>query len=251
MKLGLIYRPVPAIRLGAAIHLPTWFTMEYTLENSVHTYFTTPTDPSVGRDKQEYEISNRAYGTYYDPYRYLANVRTPWRAFLCWGLVLGQHVMLDVDYEYVDYSSAKYKRPAKWIYGSYEDDWEKDKIKTLSRSVDYDPINRAIRSLYRPTHNRRAGMEVRVNSRVSLRGGYGLQQSPYKHDVASFNKIYTYAGGIGLNVGLFFGDLSYTRRYSKNETCFYNENGITAQPLANKYTDQEIRLTIGLHIRSL
>ena len=49
MKLGLIYRPVPAIRLGAAIHLPTWFTMEYTLENSVHTYFTTPTDPSVGR----------------------------------------------------------------------------------------------------------------------------------------------------------------------------------------------------------
>lgn len=50
--------------------------------------------------------------------------------------------MLDVDYEYVDYSSAKYKRPAKWIYGSYEDDWEKDKIKTLSRSVDYDPINR-------------------------------------------------------------------------------------------------------------
>lgn len=251
LKLGLIYRPVPAIRLGAAIHLPTWFTMEYTLENSVHTYFTTPTDPSVGRDKQEYEISNRAYGTYYDPYRYLANVRTPWRAFLCWGLVLGQHVMLDVDYEYVDYSSAKYKRPAKWIYGSYEDDWEKDKIKTLSRSVDYDPINRAIRSLYRPTHNLRAGMEVRVNSRVSLRGGYGLQQSPYKHDVASFNKIYTYAGGIGLNVGLFFGDLSYTRRYSKNETCFYNENGITAQPLANKYTDQEIRLTIGLHIRSL
>ena len=174
--------------------------MEYTLENSVHTYFTTPTDPSVGRDKQEYEISNRAYGTYYDPYRYLANVRTPWRAFLCWGLVLGQHVMLDVDYEYVDYSSAKYKRPAKWIYGSYEDDWEKDKIKTLSRSVDYDPINRAIRSLYRPTHNLRAGMEVRVNSRVSLRGGYGLQQSPYKHDVASFNKIYTYAGGIGLSV---------------------------------------------------
>ena len=64
-------------------------------------------------------------------------------------------------------------------------------------------------------------MEVRVNSRVSLRGGYGLQQSPYKHDVASFNKIYTYAGGIGLSVGLFFGDLSYTRRYSKNETCFF------------------------------
>lgn len=32
LKLGLIYRPVPAIRLGAAIHLPTWFTMEYTLE---------------------------------------------------------------------------------------------------------------------------------------------------------------------------------------------------------------------------
>ena len=89
MKLGLIYRPVPAIRLGAAIHLPTWLMMEYTLENSVHTYFTTPTDPSVGRDKQEYEISNRAYGTYYDPYRYLLMYGLPGERFfvgdLCWG----------------------------------------------------------------------------------------------------------------------------------------------------------------------
>lgn len=59
-----------------------------------------------------------------------------------------------------------------------------------------------------------------MNSRVSLRGGYGLQQSPYKHDVASFNKIYTCAGGIGLNVGLFFGDLSYTRRILKTKLVF-------------------------------
>ena len=88
-------------------------------------------------------------------------------------------------------------------------------------------------------------MEVRVNSRVSLQGRIRTStKSVSTPNVASFNKIYTYAGGIGLNVGLFFGDLSYTRRYSKNETCFYDENGITAQPLANKYTDQEIRLTI-------
>lgn len=52
-----------------------------------------------------------------------------------------------------------------------------------------------------------------------------------------------------IECGLVLRGLSYTRRYSKNETCFYNENGITAQPLANKYTDQEIRLSIGLHIR--
>ena len=251
LKLGVIYRPIPQIRLGASIHTPTWFTLEHILRSSVYSCFTTEEDPSVGREYQAYEIASTDYDEFYDPYRYLSHLRTPWRAFLSVGFVLGRRIMLDVDYEYVNYKSAHYRHPRKWAYEEYDDEWEQEKVKELSKHVDYAPINKAIRSLYRSTHNFRTGVEIRLSSMVSLRGGYSFQQSPFAHDLSSHNQIRTYSGGFGLNFGLFYGDVSYACYHYDQESRFYDYAGITAQSISSRHTTQEIRIAIGVRLPAI
>ncbi|MDQ9805762.1 hypothetical protein RFX75_02855, partial [Acinetobacter baumannii] len=42
IKLGIIYRPIPELRIGAAIHSPTWYSMNYTMSTAMDSYFITP-----------------------------------------------------------------------------------------------------------------------------------------------------------------------------------------------------------------
>lgn len=248
LKVGVIYRPVPQIRLGASIHTPTWFTLEHIMKSSVYSCFTTEKDPSVGREYQDYEIASSDYDEFYDPYRYLSHLRTPWRAVLSFGTVLGRRIMLDFDYEYVNYKSAHYRHPRKWAYEDYDDEWEQEKVKILSKSVDYAPINKSIKAIYRRTHNFRAGMEIRLNEIISLRGGYSFQQSPFVNDILSNNQICTYSGGLGLNFGIVYVDVSYACYHYSNERRFYDYGGIAAQALPCRHNNQEIRLTIGVRL---
>lgn len=43
LKFGVIYRPIPEIRLGAAIHTPTWYNMNYSMATSIYSSFYTCT----------------------------------------------------------------------------------------------------------------------------------------------------------------------------------------------------------------
>lgn len=251
LKLGVIYRPVPLIRLGAAIHTPTWYTLEHLLESSVDAHFTTTEDPSIGREAADYQISSTVYDEYYDPYRYLSDLRTPWRAILSFGTVLGRRLMVDVDYEYVNYRAAKYTRPNKWAYDDYDDDWEKEKVEYLSKSMDYSELNKAIKDLYRSAHNFRLGAELRLNSMVSLRGGYAFQESPFAGNRAGHNEVRTASGGLGLNFGIVYGDISYAHHKTKSESCFYEYGDVHAAPILHHFRDQEIRLTIGVRLAAV
>lgn len=268
LKFGVIYRPVSQIRLGVAIHSPAWFALKHTLETAVHSCFTTETDPSIGRESADYLISTKDYGEYYDPYEYLIRLNTPWRAVFSFATVLGKRLILSMDYEYVNYRAAKYKHPVSWMYkvaagkdlasweytdeddDEDEDTWEEDKMRDLSELIDYGPINEAIKDIYRSAHHFRAGAEIRVTSVVSLRGGYGFQNSPYAGDSGRNNQIRSVSGGLGLNFGLIYGDISYARHRSENESRFYDYENIRALPVHNQLTNHEVRLTVGVRFSS-
>ena len=59
LKFGVIYRPIPEIRLGAAIHTPTWYNMNYSMATSIYSSFYTSQDPSNGREGYELDVYKR------------------------------------------------------------------------------------------------------------------------------------------------------------------------------------------------
>lgn len=249
-KLGVIYRPIPEFRFAAAFHTPTWFGVESTLENSVYSQFTTETDASIGREYPAYEYISSGYDGYNDPDILCFRMRTPWRAVLSFGTVLAKRLILSADYEYVNYTTTKYNKPRKYAYEEYEEDGIAGEVEALSKSMDYAPINREIKERYRPTHNFRAGAELRLTGFLSLRGGYAYQDSPYKH-AGKQGKIQAVSGGFGFNYDIFFCDAAFTQKLMKDRSQFYNENGITASPVNNKLRNNEFKLTIGVKIPTL
>ena len=234
LKFGAIYRPIPELRIGAAIHTPTWYNMNYRRETYIDAYYWTPEDPNTGRESQ----ISQSQG-YYDKYDF--DMRTPWRAILSIATVLNQKAIISADYEYVDYGSAKYTA------GPY--------------SRFYDETNAAIKSTYTAAHNFRVGAEYRFNSQFSLRAGYNYMGSPYKRKEYSFvnsipggDKIQTVSGGIGLNFGQFYCDAAYSYRFAKDETIFYYTetqidnliHTVMAEPVSNKYHEHQARITVGV-----
>lgn len=249
-KLGVIYRPIPEFRFAAAFHTPTWFGVENTLENSVYSQFTTEKDASIGREYPVYEYSSSAYDEYNDPDIFRFRMRTPWRVVLSFGTVLAKRLILSADYEYVNYKTTKYNKPRKFAYEQYEEDGIAGEVEALSKSMDYVPVNQEIKDLYRPTHNCRAGAELRLTSFLSLRGGYAYQESPYKHN-RILGKIQSVSGGLGFNFDIYFCDFAFTQKLMKNQSRFYDYNNITALPVDYKLKNNEFRLTFGVRIPAL
>lgn len=224
LKFGVIYRPIPEIRIGAAIHTPTWYSMNYHYNASIDALYLNY-DPAMDRNDDNY-YSFGDYSTDYD-------LRTPWRAILSLATVLQQKAIISADYEYVDYTNANY---------SSNDDYANS----------YWDLNDQIKDYLRATHNIRLGAEYRFNSIFSLRAGYGYQASPYKDD-GNYNRIQSVSGGIGLNFGVFYCDASYVHKYYKNQTIFYSgyypefeDFYVSSLPTTNKFYDNEARLTLGV-----
>lgn len=222
LKFGVIYRPIPELRIGGAIHTPTWYNMTYSTETGIYSQFQTPADPTIGREYDNYYFPSDRLNIDY-------NMRTPWRAILSVATILKQKVIVSFDYEYVNYKNGK--------------------MDDADDGYNYKSENDNIKALYGSAHNLRAGAEFRVNSILSLRGGYAYWSSPYKYNKTE-NTIQSVSAGFGLNFGQFFCDAAYIHKYSKNQTRFYQyDNGseqIYSQPVNNKYLSNEAKITLGV-----
>lgn len=224
-KIGAIYRPLPELRIGAAIHTPTYFSVSEDYEESMHSEFYTPDENG------DYE-----YDSYLDPYptRYDYDMQTPWKAVFSLATVLWQKAILSIDYEFNNYNSARFSNG--------------------NDGFDYDQpgeANEYVRALLKNTNNVRIGAEYRVNSIFSLRSGYAYWDSPYKYTDAG--KIQTVSGGFGLNFGTFYCDAAYVYKFNKNTTRFYEyiddldpQYDVIAEPVNNKYRTHEAKITLGV-----
>lgn len=223
-KVGIIYRPIPELRIGAAIHTPTYFSMTEDYDETMYSKFHVP-------DADGYYD----YESYLDPTsHYNYDMQTPWKALFSLATVLGHKAIISVDYEFNNYHSAQFNNG--------------------NDGYDYSEpggSNERIREYLKNTNNLRVGAEYRVNSIFSLRSGYSYWDSPYRN--TNSGKIQSVAGGFGLNFGSFFCDAAYIYKFSKNTTVFYSyydpEDSIydvEANPVKNKYQTHEAKLTFGV-----
>lgn len=154
VKVGFLWRPTDALRLGAAIHTPTWFEMKDYYNGAMIT-----DDP----DCKDYSYANQN-GAYQYRYKYA----TPWEYQLSAAYVFGKQALVSLEYDMKDFSQAEY---------STANDYKGE----------YRGMNRLIKDNMQMQHTIKAGAELRLTDNLSLRAGYAYQTSPYKSKVLNDN----------------------------------------------------------------
>jgi hypothetical protein len=190
-KLGMIYRPVEFIRIGAAFHSPTFFTLTDIYSYQASSDFRTP--DSNGNSSYESDGDGEM------DYNY--EIYTPMRIVGSAALVFPKIGILSADYEFTKYNKARL------------------------RADDYDFIkeNNTIKEIYQTGHNVRLGAEIRL-SPLYLRGGVSYYGSPDKQGYIS--DIKSFSAGAGVRTKQFFADFGYTQSLnSVNSRLYEYESG--------------------------
>jgi hypothetical protein len=142
-KFGAIFRATDMIRLGAAVHTPTFYDMEDQFRTSLKS-----------------DLSFGSYDASSPNGRFNYELNTPLRFIGSLGMVLGTQGLLSFDYEYADFTQMRLR----------------------SSSYMFTNENRVIRNNFEVQHNFRIGGEVKLDP-IILRAGYTLNTSPYKSGV--------------------------------------------------------------------
>lgn len=227
-KLGVIYRPIPELRIGAAVHTPTFYNVTETFQNGMASYFNASPDPEGFLD----------FSSFTSETSYSYNLKTPWKALFSLATVLKQKAILSVDYEFAKYSSIRLS--------------DGEDGNDFYDTEDSYGINDDIKHALKAAHTVRIGAEYRFNSTFSLRAGYNIQTSASSKMKELDYNIQGISAGFGANFGVFYCDAAYVHTSAKNTTRFYNyldvdpALNISATPVTNKMRGNEARITLGV-----
>ena len=184
LKLGVIARLNNNIKAGIALHSPSIYNMRRVFNTEVTTNF------------QDIDNLTSTYITDIFEYQMLS----PWKTIISAGGNITKRVLLNMDYELIDYSFSEF------IIKNYPEEENN--------------INQNIKDTYTTTQNIRFGGEVRF-SFISSRAGYAFFGSPYLSENKDYSKEnFTY--GLGITTGNFSLDGAYVLSKSKSEYEIYN-----------------------------
>ncbi len=205
-KLGAIYRVTDMIRLGAALHTPTF----YNLEDEFQTNMKSDLE-SFGRDSKKSEKLIFDY-----------EINSPLKLTTGIGLIFGTTGLISIDYEYSDFSQMRLR--------------SKNDLFTLE--------NRRIRKEFQKQHTLRMGGELRLNPLV-LRAGYALASNPIDAAINDLSKT-TISAGIGIREKGYFVDLGYfVNQYSEKFYQYYSLTGSRSSSVNYDVSKQGFVMTVG------
>ena len=191
LKLGVIIKPIEALRIGLAFHSPTWYRINDYAYSDLTSNFT---------DGGHYEAS-------IDPLRFNYALATPFRFLSGVAVQIQKFALLSADYEFVDYSTAKFSETGD--------------------GYDYSVKNMAIRNSLKSASNVRLGAEFRLN-KLYLRTGYGYYGKAFKSGEDNSNLDYSSISlGAGFREQNISIDFAYTNfRYSQTYFLYPVDMGI-------------------------
>ncbi|MBP7556865.1 MAG: aromatic hydrocarbon degradation protein [Chitinophagaceae bacterium] len=230
LKLGVIAKPSEDLRLGLAIHTPTW----YTLKDSY------TADMAVDLDQYRsvpgvYKVSSDLFtGGEAPVYRY--ELFTPWRFMLSGAFVLRevedvrqQRGFITADIEYVTHKSNRFRNAEDYDDNGY-----------------YDQLNEVIKNYYKNAINFRLGGELKFTT-IMVRAGLAYYGSPYADGALKSNKFFL-SGGLGYrNAGMYI-DLGYVHALQKDVNFPYRLPDKANTFASINGTGSNLMLTIGFKI---
>ncbi len=208
LKLGLIMRIEQAVRLGLAIHTPTFYQI-----NEIYT-----TDMTYNYTIENEPLSGEAFSP---EGNFSYNLQTPWRFLGGAGFIFGKNGFLSGEIEYVDYTKNRFS-----FDGFSEDERE---------------VNQTTKD------NLSNALQVRLGAEYAygifrFRGGFGMQQAPVVDDDTFYNTI---SAGLGIRQQRFFIDFAYQRQAVNNTYTPYLTFDAPQQFVDTDNTNERFVLSIG------
>ncbi len=182
-KLGFIVRPVGGLRIGAAFHTPTYYSLDYAYRAAIITRrHDNPANPD------DTQFVNYAYGT---PITQRDNRNISWdfvspsRLMVGLSYTFGQAAIISVDYQRDWYNGIRMKNSP---YYNMADD-----------------LKYEYKTYYQPTNTVRAGIELKPARFLALRAGGGYTDSMFRdrsryYDMPSVYETYYFSGGLGFTL---------------------------------------------------
>lgn len=204
LKLGIIAWPVDWLRLGAAVHTPTYY---YGLSDK---WYTT-TEARLGPD-----FNRKSSPT--GEYNY--TISTPLRAIGSAAIIFGNFGTISADYEYVDYSNMRL------------------------RSLDYNFAfeNESIRDVYTTASNLRLGTEWRVEN-IMFRGGFAMYGSPYANSLNDGSRT-SISAGLGYTGQNFSVDFAWVHNSMSQDYYLYSSANYTTNSTKQDIISQNFVVTL-------
>ena len=215
LKLGMIYRPIHAIRIGAALHTPTSFSIEDSYSTSMVYDYSDNGDFRYNADSPE---------GYYE-YR----LRTPWRVIGSTGVLFKKAGFLTAEVEWADYSSAAFNF---------------NKATSTSDKDYQQKLNREVNTTYESSFIVRLGGEAAIDI-FRIRAGYNYITSPFAGE--NYNRG-AWTAGFGVREKGFFLDLAYRRGITESTYFPYQTTDRPQPEVETKNTVQHFLLTLGFKL---
>lgn len=196
MKLGITYRPISALRIGVAVHTPTWYSVDYKYQGAmVSRVLDNKTGKYISPDP------DGLTDVWVDSGRNSWNFRTPARLLLGASYTFGQRAIISVDYERSWYNT----------------------IRTGHTPVGDHVFKGYFRDFFKGSNTLRIGAEFKPVPILAIRAGYGVNGSMVRNSVSKGSNdsdymlsspvVYnTQYGSAGLGImcsRYFFIDLAY------------------------------------------
>lgn len=196
LKMGAIIKPVESVRIGLAFHSPTFYKIYEDFNESITSNFS---------DGAKFDFSN-------EPLTYNYALTTPFRALAGVAVQIKKIGLLSVDYEFIDYRTARFSETGD--------------------GYDYSDKNINIKNSLKSAGNIRLGGELRLN-KLYLRSGYGYYGKAFQPGEDNDNLDYrSLSLGIGFrekNVSIDFAFTNY--KYSQIYVMYPLDSSNTAVKL--------------------
>ena len=206
LKLGVIYRPKDYIRLGLAVHTPSFYLLKDTrtvdLSNQIET--------STGKDTTYFETSK----TYTDgqPGEASYYQTTPWKVIISASYVFReiqdtrkQRAFITADIEYLNHRGSRFSN-------NNEDPTDQESAYNKA-------LNKVVKQDFKGTFNFKVGGELKFNT-IMGRLGFAHYGNPYKDKALKGNHTLL-SGGLGYRNKGFFIDLTYIYNITKDVNMPY------------------------------
>lgn len=231
-KIGAIWRPTQSVRVGVALHTPTYYWLEHEYGGQMATQI-------YNNDEDKYyHPTAEPGGTWVDP-NDAWQFNTPTRLMFGASYAFGTRGIVSVDYERDWYNGIRVSDEPWWIPDPDEYAGE------------------VFKHSFRGTNTVRIGAEYKPLERWSLRAGFAYTNSMLRHGGSYFagpvpDKTYYITAGTGFQLGRGVTlDLVY--QYGRMDThayrLFYADSGESlldaAEPVSTRHTRHNIAFTLG------